>query len=157
MGWRTGEPDPGRAGSVEQRSTGTLHRWTSKILAIWQIDSSYAPGKALLAYQFTLKTLAILSVGRGKVMLFLTIFSVKISLATITLENVCYNMKHKGFHILCEYVCQRGQQGVKRCERVSGLDLVDLPVGSQVQVWLVQEPVDPFEWQPFSASFVNES
>jgi hypothetical protein len=35
-------------------------------------DPSYAPEKALLAYQFTLKTLAILSVGGGKVMLFLT-------------------------------------------------------------------------------------
>src|SRR5258708_27413746 len=34
---------------------------------------------------------------------------------------------------------------------------IDFPVGFQVQVWLVQEPVDPFEWQPFSASFVNES
>ena len=33
---------------------------------------SYAPEKTLLAYQFTLKTLAILSVGGGKVMLFLT-------------------------------------------------------------------------------------
>src|SRR5438067_2422730 len=36
---------------------------------------------------------------------------------------VCYNVEHKEFRILCEYMCQRGQQGMKRCERVSGLDL----------------------------------
>ncbi len=35
---------------------------------------------------------------------------------------VCYNVEHKEFRILCEYMCQRGQQGMKRCERVSGLD-----------------------------------
>src|SRR5437868_10597098 len=36
---------------------------------------------------------------------------------------VCYNVEHKEFRILCEYMCQRGQQGMKRCEQVSGLDL----------------------------------
>src|SRR5689334_20283656 len=39
MGWRTGQPNPERAGSVEQRYTDTLHGRTSKILATWQIDS----------------------------------------------------------------------------------------------------------------------
>src|SRR6266513_1281761 len=43
-------------------------------------------------------------------------------LSQFTRKNVCYNVEHKEFHILCEYVCQRGQQGVKRCEWVSGLD-----------------------------------
>ena len=38
-------------------------------------------------------------------------------------EMVCYNVEHKEFRILCEYMCQRGQQGMKRCERVSGLNL----------------------------------
>ena len=31
-------------------------------------------------------------------------------------ENVCYHSEHKGFLMLCESMCQRGQQGVERCE-----------------------------------------
>src|SRR6266699_2127277 len=36
--------------------------------------------------------------------------------------TMCYDIEDTTCSHLCEYVCQRGQQGVKRCERVSGLD-----------------------------------
>jgi hypothetical protein len=37
--------------------------------------------------------------------------------------KICYTTKYKGFLILCEYMCRRRQQGLKRREWVSGLDL----------------------------------
>ena len=70
---------------------------------------------------------------------------------------MCYNAEYKGFLILCEYMCRRRQQGVKRCEWVSGLDLVNLPIGGQVQARAVHEPVHSFQGQSLLASFMNES
>ena len=69
---------------------------------------------------------------------------------------MCYHVEHKEFHILCEYMCQRGQQGMKRCERVSGLDLIDLPIGCQVQIWAVEQSVHAFQGQSFAASFAKK-
>src|SRR2546429_3240539 len=37
--------------------------------------------------------------------------------------KICYTTKYKEFLILCEYMSQRRQQGVKRCEWASGPDL----------------------------------
>ncbi len=43
--------------------------------------------------------------------------------------KMCYNTEYKVFSILCEYMRRRRQRGVKRDERASDLDLIDLSVG----------------------------
>ncbi len=43
-------------------------------------------------------------------------------ISSITLDEDMLHYTTQRSPLLCEYVCQRRQQGVKRCERVSGLD-----------------------------------
>src|SRR5258708_16004074 len=63
---------------------------------------------------------------------------------------------YKEFLILCEYMYQRRQQGVKRDERASGPDLINLPIGCQVQIWAVEQSVHAFQGQSFAASFAKK-
>ncbi len=69
---------------------------------------------------------------------------------------MCYTTKHKELLILCEYMCQRRQQGVKRDEWVSDLDFVDPAIGCQVQVGVVELSIDAFEWQAALAPFTEK-
>ncbi len=45
---------------------------------------------------------------------------------------------------------------MKRCEWVSGLDLVDAATRRQVEVQIVELPIDTFEWQATFASFTEK-
>lgn len=63
-------------------------------------------------------------------------------LTSITLRKDMLQSEHKGFRILCEYIYQRRQQGVRRDERASGPDLVDLAIRNQVQLTIVELSID---------------
>ena len=85
------------------------------------------------------------------------ICSANLSSSSIALHKDMLQSEHRRFLILCEYMRQRRQQGVKRDERASGLDLIDFAVGHQVQIAIKQVTVHPFQWQSFLASFGNDS
>jgi hypothetical protein len=76
---------------------------------------------------------------------------------TITLGKDVLQCQRRRNLLLCEYMCQCRQQGAKRCELISGPDLIDLSVSRQVELLVEQLSIDALQRQSSFASFTEKS